>query len=789
MIFQTTSTTEEKTNFFDEMIEWFSNIETVIWVLSIILTILITLYFVFKFMNKREFNAISKKNIDNNFKNKKYISQIYVESDETTEKIRYFLEHKRKKIINYELKSFFKSTFGKKILDYTGLKNKFFISSQTKLTKITKFIKDVRNRNRDEIGLDDNEYYHLYHSIYNCEKFLDCEIERLNIMKSNIFLIKGAAGNGKTNFMTYVGLKMIENKIPIIYINCKDIGNEDIESYISRTFFHKNRKFDMKKFSMLNKLIRRKIYIFFEGLNENDSDVFIENLKIFLEEYSNDSAFKFIISSRIEFYDLKFKGIIPEKNMFDVTLNNDNLDDIVYERLFLKYKEYFKFKGKINDQVKELITKNMLMTRLFFEVFKDSNEYVTSISQGKLFSKYLEIEQKKYPEINNVLECIIDKMIRGENYTYCRYDEVIKEFDYKCINELIEQSILFSSSIIENEDKLFESNIKTLSITFDEFRDYLIAKHLIKAEYDYIDFLTKSFENKGQEFEGVYKYLYMYFKENNDNNNLSKLLDIKCENYFNYNTRRYERDYFNFKCRQFTINNSDFLPCEVEYINNNHLVGRDCSLILFDCLKRHMLDLKPNLHFLNNIKDLKEFLCNVDTNVLKVILKNSSKLKLNKKIELSIANIFKEKELFDRHNSYNYSDYGEALYGIVHNSKYRFVLFDKNKREENFIKYFDLKKNSYMESLFIQLYEYIYYGKFNLLDFYNKWYKREFDDFEEFIISVFRLDYSVFDKYDKDKIFFKLDVLADTQNVYSFRYAQRISKLIDMFINEVDYED
>lgn len=789
MILQTTSTTEEKTNFFDEMIEWFSNIETVIWVLSIILTILITLYFVFKFMSKRKINIISRKNIDNNFKNKKYISQIYVESDETTEKIRYFIDSKRKNIINYELKSFFKSTLGKKILFYTGLKNKFFISSQTKITKITKFIKDVRSRNRDEISLDDNEYYHLYHSIYNCEKFLDCEIERLNIMKSNIFLIKGAAGNGKTNFMTYVSLKMIENGIPTIYINCKDIGNEDIESYISRVFFHKNRKFNMNSFSLLNKIIRRKVYIFFEGLNENDSDVFIENLKNFLEEYSRNSAFKFIISSRIEFYDLKFKGIIPENNMFDVTLNNDNLDDIVYERLFLKYKEYFNFNGKINVQVKELITKNMLMMRLFFEVYKDSNEYVLSISQGKLFSQYLEIEQKKHPDINNVLEYIVDNMISGENYTYCKYDDVIKEFDYKCINELIEQSILVSKSIIENEDKLFESNIKTLSITFDEFRDYLIAKHLINAKYEYIDFLTKSFENKGQEFEGVYKYLYMYFKENNDNDNLSKLLDIKCENYFNYNTRRYERDYFNFKCRQFTINNSDFLPCEVEYINNNHLVGRDSSLILFDCLKRHMLDLKPNLYFLNNVKDLKGFLSNVEIDILKAILKNNSKLKLDKKIELMMASLVKEKELFDKYNSYEHYDYGEALYGIASNTKYRFVLFDNSKNKKNFIKYFGLKKNSYMESLFIQLYEYIYYGKFNLLNFYNKWYNREFSDFKEFVVSVFRLDYSVFDKCDKDKLFFKMDVLADTQNVYSFRNSHRISKLINEFINEVDYED
>ena len=789
MILQTTSITEDNSNFFDEIMKFFSNVETVIGFISIILTAIITLYFVLKYMSKRKLNKISKKNIDNNFKNKKYISQIYVESDETTEKIRYFIDSKRKNIINYELKSFFKSTFGKKILDYTGLKNKYFISFQTKLTRIIKFIKDVRNCNRDEISLDDNEYYHLYHSIYNCEKFLDREIERLNIMKSNIFLVKGAAGNGKTNFMTYISLKMIEKGIPIIYINCKDIGNGDIESYISRTFFHKNRKFDMMKFLILNKIIRRKIYIIFEGLNENDNDVFIDNLKNFLEMYSNNSTFKFIISSRIEFYDLKFKGIIPEKNMFDVTLNNNNLDDIVCERLFFKYKEHFDFRGKINIQVKELITKNMLMTRLFFEVFQGSDEYVTSISQGKLFSKYLEIEQKKHPEINNVLECIIDKMIKGENYTYCRYDDVIREFGYKCINELIEQSILFSSSIIENKDDLFESNIKTLSITFDEFRDYLISKHLIKANYDYIAFLSKSFENKGQEFEGVYKYLYMYFKENNDNNNLSKLLDIKCENYVNHNTRRYERDYFNFKCRQFTINNSDFLPCELEYINNNHLVGKDCSLILFDCLKRHMLDLKPNLNFLNNVIDLKGFLRNVETDILKVILDNSSKIKLNKKIEITISNVFKEKKIFDKYNLYNHSDYGEALYGVVFNSKYRFFLFDDSKNKKNFIKYFGLKKNSYMESLFIQVYEYIYYGKFNLLNFYNKWYKKEFVDFEEFIVSVFRLDYSLFDKYDKDKLFFKMDVLADTQNAYSFRYSQRISKLINEFINEVDYED
>ena len=100
-------------------------------------------------------------------------------------------------------------------------------------------------------------------------------------------------------------------------MNAKEIKDGNIEKYFKKFFYTDiiiNEEKERLIYLYLNilKLFKRKVYIIVEALNENIESNFAYNLAMFINKYSKYSNFRYIITSRIEFFDMKYKKIIDE---------------------------------------------------------------------------------------------------------------------------------------------------------------------------------------------------------------------------------------------------------------------------------------------------------------------------------------------------------------------------------------------------------------------------------------------------------------------------------------------
>ena len=277
---------------------------------------------------KRIINRRSKNYYENNVRNKKYIEDIYVEIGETSEKIRYFIyAEKWKKRIRKSLKTIM-SKNNKKIA------NKIYkirgISLNKKLDNYEKLLTKVKENKGKGVKYQ-NELWFLEHNSYYYRDEIGDLRQKLQIINSKILFILGKAGSGKTNLATYMAKLITEkNKYFCIYMNAKDIKDRNIEEYFKEFFYtdmiiNKEREKLIYLYLITLKLLRKKMYIIVEALNENTDSNFVYNLSMFINKYSKYDNLRFIITSRIEFFDVKYKKVIDEYYLGEV--NEEDLKE------------------------------------------------------------------------------------------------------------------------------------------------------------------------------------------------------------------------------------------------------------------------------------------------------------------------------------------------------------------------------------------------------------------------------------------------------------------------------
>ncbi len=547
----------------------------------------------------------SKDVYDNNVRNKKYIENIYVEIGETTEKARYTINGKKwKKRIEHNLKGILTKNTKKIIDDVYHIDEKDISQEINDYCSLLKFLDEKRGIECEK----QNEIYYLYHNSYYYSKEIKLLKEKNDSMNTNILFIVGKAGSGKTNLATYLA-KLINEKYKnyCIYINAKDIieGVEEAfyKYFYTKILFTKDDKKRIDIFLKILSIFNRKIFIIIEAINESDKEDFIDNLTDFINDNYKKNIY-FIITVRSEFFELKYRKTIEEKmvNKYKIIeMDEIRVNENIKNQMMQKYREYYNFKGKYNNRVKMIIEESPILTRIFFESYKDTDEEVNDINKYTLLKNYINNidEKEKNIDVFKLLEKITSQMLENKEYNYIKIEDlnVPKEDIYKLVNE----HVILSNSIIKKENTLEEEVEEIIMFTFDELRDYLLARNIVMNynEKAILSFIIKIIAEKSPIAEGTIRNIYLNYKISGNKNMCKKILELDIDNIgANYMFRK-NNEFDGYVVDIIIQNGIGLFDFEIEYLNNCKITADDVIKIIFKLLANERVNLQPDFSYIS----------------------------------------------------------------------------------------------------------------------------------------------------------------------------------------------
>ena len=567
--------------------------------------------------------SFNKRRVKNE-NNGKFINGLYIELGNCNEKLRYMYFNKKWKYrIKKEFQIILKTNIGKMLCKKCHIKFYNYITFKglyKSIKKCSNYLENCRTSDAEECINRNYEFYlemNSYYVKYDILRLLD-NVEMIN---TNICFLLGKAGSGKTNLLTNFAKKLICNfKAQCIYIDAKDIIDNNVETKVL-SYFHTNYLINEDKnilisiLFLLKRLFKQKIVIIIEAINENSNTEFYKNLSRFLNKYHQYHNIKIIISSRTEFYNLRFKEIFDEyldKNVQYkiISIENSRISDVVYEKMYLKYKKYFNFNGAVTNSVKRTLFESPIFMRIFFECYENSKESISDINKSKIFSEYIDRLSKKYIDLRKVLEEIIDTMLEDKKFDSVNIDRLNISIDK--IQNLISENFILTHSIVENEGKVNECKSEIISITYDEIRDYLITNSIIKKYKDkkinITNFIDEMINQRYPILEGVLKRIYAYFKQD-DNRTCNYILNKELfENHSYGNKDIYNNVHldFIFSTRQ------DLNKDEKKYLSNlKYITPNDLAKMTWDCTYNLVYGLLPGIEFIQN--EMLKFIRKEDT--------------------------------------------------------------------------------------------------------------------------------------------------------------------------------
>lgn len=624
-------------SFFSNMFTWITILGIIILCIAVVITIA---------RYRKRVNGKSKEKIDQLVKEKKYIRGLFVELNDSKENLRYFLYRgKWKKRIIQDYNSVFDDEYGDllkeifrdngDVLFSLGMYSKIDKVIET-IEKTRRFLNDVHNEQIDYPSKyqDSMVIFRIYSNKYD-EILLQLR-KKAEYIKNNYVILSGSAGNGKTNLLCSFSELLFSLKYPCVFMNAKEVDN-DIERYFEEqlNFLKLVEKHEkcMLAVGILSRLRFRPTYVIIDAVNENNNKEFLEKLPVFLDKLLDKKYIRVLITCRSEYFEARYKKILIE-NMRHIALY-DNIQEQMYsrnavDRMFDIYSREFTFNGVLSLFVRNKLSQQLLLMRMFFETHVGSKEIVNDMDYYMLYDKYInQIGAQKQVDIRAFLDKIVKIMTERHDYGFVS-EKLISEKD-EHIYEKVDGTILLSKTLIHHEDSILKNEEGVIYFVFDELRDYCIARYnlmrMCKSQDDLpekeqiIQFLDGLFQEEAVCFEGVVNYIYRDYKSRNDEQLCSEIIekfikpaDVKA-NGRNYMSNESLKGW---GLRLIFQNNQKQLVCEEEYLkyivyeNPGHLLSSLFSFLVLQEKERGPYTLEILFHFLRDFHDKKVFIKVID---------------------------------------------------------------------------------------------------------------------------------------------------------------------------------
>jgi hypothetical protein len=178
----------------------------------------------------------------------------------------------------------------------------------------------------------------------------------------------------------------------------------------------------------------------------------------------------------------------------------------------------------------------LILLRIFCEVYRRNGKspqrltvFIQSIYRSEIFDQYLELklqnaaEQKdridpKYTvigtleKLRKLLYLITDQMIQNRSFSNIPLDAILGENETDlCV--LLDEELLIRRDTNPASTRLSNPSSDVINFTYDEFRDYLLAKRILdviyaKGKTEFEGFMLSMSKDQQQVLEGLQRFLF-----------------------------------------------------------------------------------------------------------------------------------------------------------------------------------------------------------------------------------------------------------------------------------------
>ena len=513
-------------------------------------------------------DKVTKAQISKEKRSRKYIPNVFVETTDIKEKLRYFCEPYLffPKIVDQAirriqsayiidaLKKVHYPVENEKVPDLSRpprnrkeLREKItllkdFLTRQGKVTDILS--KDggrpgIKPEFRSKIP---SEYSHVHDYIspnlrflWTLEDTITHTREDIDLLTNKVLIIKAIAGHGKTNLLCdFTENFLLKKKHKCIYLGTGELNHlgeqETVEQALMRALFADEYQFiDILRLIKFDKKID-DFFIVFDGINEHKNlALFASALEQFIQRMSEHNI-KIILTCRSEYFDDRFGNLLRLDNLSIIDLDDwrfkHEIPDVHIKALIANYFSEFNIQldpRRVGEKVSQTFNDDKLLLRIFCEAYENENptDYLHNIYKLEIFNKYLEKKSAVIKGLTNCLSEIITWMIEHDEFSNIRFENLSKE-TIDVIDATAHENVVIKRDLITVPEIAF-GKADVINFVYDEFRDYLIASRILllwgqditQSKYE-VEKLTKTFSTTS---EGIQKYLCLYSIKN-DNTDL-----------------------------------------------------------------------------------------------------------------------------------------------------------------------------------------------------------------------------------------------------------------------------
>lgn len=522
------------------IIDFFSRlsdtIQNLLWLGILIFTIFVLIISLFSI--RRKANKFTSEQINHLIKDGKYIPGVFVELNESKEVLRYFIYSKkwRKRLIQ-NFNFIYDNAYGdilRKAYDTPDMC--YRLSRKTSLKKIEKTMKstfDFHN-NFSKLNVEFKPEYKESQFLFEILHYPYTDIlgylhRCSKAANSKYFILTGSAGNGKTNLLCSISELLISLKEAVIFLNARDIEGDVLEFLFYKLklpeTYRKHKNMYLYLVNLLLTIQHKHLFVVVDAINENDSEEFGSKIATFVNKLAGYSRVKVLVSCRNEYYKERFRECLVEKvdiPAFEFDLKEQHYTLVAINQIIKAYSKYFNYSGNISHTVRNVLSEQLLLLRIFFEVNKDSNVDVFSIRKHEIYAQYIEVVKHNNGEyIVRVLDAVADFMIENENYDEISLSDLEKiGITSDEIKKTVDSSILLSKKLIFHEGTIARNENEVLYFVFDEMRDYYIARRILLRNISADNVNGEVVLEKLRQLratgasceEGVIHYCYMFFR-------------------------------------------------------------------------------------------------------------------------------------------------------------------------------------------------------------------------------------------------------------------------------------
>lgn len=528
---------------FSRIINLLSNFSDIIqniwWLITLVVAIFVLMNSLFSIRKKA--NKYTGEQVKKLIQDGKYIPGVFVELNNSKEVLRYFVYGKkwRKRLIK-NFNYVYDNSYGEILKKACDNQNVCFrlnrMASTKKILETVNSAYEFHNNFRNsgiEFKQDYKESQILFEIIqYPYNEILGSLLKYSKVANGKYLILTGSAGNGKTNLLCSISELLVNLKQTTIFLNAREIEGDILDFIFDELglpdLYKKHKEIYLYLVNLLLTVQNKFLFIIVDAINENDSDGFGNQISAFINKIADYSRAKIVVSCRNEYYKERFRKYLVEKvniPVFEFDLKEQHYTSTAINRIIKTYSNHFNYSGNISLAVKSVLSEQLLLLRIFFEVNKDSNADVYSIRKHEIFAQYIEkLKQNNREYLETVLDTVNDFMIHSDNYDEISITDLEKTgITSGDIRKTVNSGILLSKKLVFHEGTIARNEKEVVYFVFDEMRDYCLARQILLNNISAYNVDGESVIEKLKQLkatgasctEGVIHYCYVFLKQMN----------------------------------------------------------------------------------------------------------------------------------------------------------------------------------------------------------------------------------------------------------------------------------